>query len=89
MEPKKAEIDHNTPQAKLALQKQVEYYLSDQNLKRDRFFHDLIKNNKEVSVHGITDATGLPPDREPPEVQQNQEDGREGGLHGHRGPQNL
>ena len=33
---------------KLALKKQIEYYLSDGNLKKDRFFHDLIDADKEV-----------------------------------------
>lgn len=33
---------------KAALKKQIEYYLSDSNLKRDRFFHDLIAASKNV-----------------------------------------
>ncbi len=36
---------------KLALKKQIEYYLSDGNLKKDRFFHDLIDADKEVFSH--------------------------------------
>lgn len=32
------------------IKKQVEYYLSDQNLKTDSFFHGLISNDKEVSI---------------------------------------
>ena len=31
------------------VKKQVEYYLSDDNLERDSFFHDKIKNSKDVN----------------------------------------
>lgn len=30
------------------LQSQVEYYLSDDNLKNDKFFHDMISSSAEV-----------------------------------------
>lgn len=30
------------------IQKQLEYYLSIENLKRDEFFHDLIEKDEEV-----------------------------------------
>ena len=32
---------------KLALKTQIEYYLSDENLIKDKFFFDLIKNSKD------------------------------------------
>jgi len=35
---------------KAQVKKQVEYYLSDNNLKRDEFFYDKIKSDKEVSI---------------------------------------
>jgi hypothetical protein len=34
---------------KQALKKQIEYYLSDGNLKKDRFFHDLIAADTKVT----------------------------------------
>lgn len=36
--------------SKLAIQKQVEYYLSDQNLKQDEFFNNIIKGNESHSI---------------------------------------
>jgi hypothetical protein len=30
-----------------AIKEQIEYYLSDKNLKKDNFFHNLITGNKE------------------------------------------
>lgn len=41
METKKYDIEE--------VRKQLEYYLSDDNLKRDEFFHDLLANNAEVT----------------------------------------
>ena len=30
------------------IKKQLEYYLSDENLKRDEFFHDIIQKSNDV-----------------------------------------
>jgi len=32
------------------IQKQVEYYLSDENLKRDEFFYNIIKESPNVKI---------------------------------------
>lgn len=60
------------------LQKQIEYYMSDKNLENDEFFHNLIKESKEVSrilIAGFHSFGCVA------QLQQNQETGHQG----HRG----
>jgi hypothetical protein len=53
-----APVENKKPRVEVnldALKKQVEYYLSDSNLKHDKFFHDKISSNEE----GWLDLTNI------------------------------
>jgi hypothetical protein len=42
-------MDGNKTEKINKIRYQVEYYLSDENMCKDKFFHELISNNVEVS----------------------------------------